>query len=154
MRVGTEGPLSAVLPNPNEWGQFGRATRGTLLGLNWLRLPTQDPTLDALALFHSMWDMMTVIMRIDRPANSGATHQAKSTMTSLSHLVSVHLQLTGTGPTIWIVWQMGCLTVCCEGLRVLGTWIKPGWGLGVPEIGRTGIFSPRNNYRRIRRTTA
>jgi len=40
------------------------------------------------------------------------------------------------------VWHMGCLIEGCEGLRVLGTWIKPGWGLGITEIGRTGISSP------------
>ena len=38
------------------------------------------------------------------------------------------------------------LELGCEGLRVLGTWKKPGWGLEITEIGRTGIFSPHNRY--------
>ena len=42
------------------------------------------------------------------------------------------------------VWHGGCLTYWREGLRVLETRQVTGWGLGITEIGRTAIFSPRN----------
>ncbi len=126
--------------------------RSEELRRRWLRFPTQNTASDALALFHSIRDMMTVILRIDSRSNSDAIPQAKKIMTLLSHLIPMQIQLSETAAMIRIVWQMVCVKYGCEGLRVLGTRREAGWGLRIPEIGRTGIFSPRNNYRRIRQT--
>jgi len=98
--------------------------------------------------------MMTVILRIDGKSISNLYLRTSMVDTWISYLFSADFVLGGVIAKPGIVWQTGCPKDGCEGLRVLGTWVKPGWGLGVPEIGRTGIFSPRNNYRRIRRTTA
>ena len=101
-----------------------------------------------LALFHTMSDMMTVILHIDVRPNTDTLSLAKIALTSLTHLISVHYRLAGVTLVVRIVWHLGCLNSGCEGLRVLGTWIKPGWGLGITEIGRTGISSPHKKRRR------
>jgi hypothetical protein len=113
----------------------------------WVGSDSTTKTLCALllALFHTTRDMMSVVLRNDWRSGSNLIPQAKNAISSLSHLTSTHIQLAGFISTIRTVWHTGCLKYGCEGLRVLGTWIKPGWGLEVTEIGRTGIFSPRNN---------
>ena len=47
------------------------------------------------------------------------------------------------------VWHTGCPMSRREGLRVLGTRREAGWGLGITEIGRTGISSPHNIKRQV-----
>ena len=96
---------------------------------------------------------MTVNLRIDAKSGSNPFPQAGVVTFSLSYLLSIDVGLPAVTWARGTVWHTGCLKLGCEGLRVLETWIKPGWGLGIPEIGRTGIFSPRNNYRRIGQTT-
>jgi hypothetical protein len=118
-------------------------TCGEKLGLDWFRFPTDSPRPMPYALFHTIRDMMTVILRIDAKSISNPLPQAGNVFTSLSDLFSINFSSTTLTSAIGTVWHTGCLKYRCEGLRVLGTWIKPGWGLGIPEIGRTGIFSPR-----------
>src|SRR5271157_282115 len=108
----------------------------------------KTPCPSTFALFHTIGDMMTVILRIDLRSSSNVFPLALIALTSLSHLTSMHFQQAEGTLAIGIVWHTGCPKYRCEGLRVLGTWIKPGWGLGIPEIGRTGISSPRNKCRR------
>ena len=115
-------------------------------------IPHPKAHADAFAFFHTMRDMMTVILRIDGRSNSDAIPQAKNIVTLLSYLIPTQIQLSETASTIRIVWHTGCPKDGCEGLRVLGTRREAGWGLGIPEIGRTGIFSPHNSWRRIRQT--
>ena len=95
-----------------------------------------------------MADMMTVILRIDGSTGLTLPAQAAALFTLLSDLISMHLRLGAAALVMRAVWHTGCAKNGCEGLRVLGTWIKPGRGLGITEIGRTGISSPHNIYRR------
>jgi hypothetical protein len=106
------------------------------------------PCAPHLALFHTIRDMMTVILRIDETRDSNPHHPVWLGLALLTYLLSIHSNLTPTTSAAGSVWHTGCPKNGCEGLRVLGTWIKPGWGLGIPEIGRTGIFSPRKYFRR------
>ena len=106
---------------------------------------TKSPCALLLALFHTIRDIMSFVLRNGGRPDSDPIPQAQNAISSLSHLTSMHIQLTGFISTIRTVWHTGCPKYGREGLRVLGTWIKPGWGLGITEIGRTGIFSPRNN---------
>ena len=110
---------------------------------NWLRFRTKHPGHAPLALFHTITDMMTVILRIDNNRGSYPSRPSCFDISSISYLLSIHPNLTHRIPVSANVWHIGCPENGCEGLRVLGTWIKPGWGLEIPEIGRTGIFSPR-----------
>src|ERR1017187_8999414 len=87
--------------------------------------------------------MMTVILRIDNKRNSNPPCPRCLDSTWLSHFLSIQYNLTPTTSLIETVWHIGCPKYRCEGLRVLGTRQTTGWGLEIPEIGRTGIFSPR-----------
>ena len=98
-----------------------------------------------LAFFHTIMDMMTAISRIDHKRSSNPHSRLVLQRNSVSYLNSVFPNLADKTLASGTVWHVGCLIYGREGLRVLGTWIKPGWGLGITEIGRTGIFSPRNN---------
>ncbi len=100
------------------------------------------------APFHTIENMMTVILRIDAGASSDPLLLARFIDTLLSDLVSIAIFSAMLTSSFSTVWHTGCPTCGCEGLRVLETRQATGWGLGIPEIGRTGIFSPRNNYRR------
>jgi hypothetical protein len=104
------------------------------------------------ALFHSIRDMMSGILRIDLWRNSRPPSGAQITLSKLSHLFSILLQIEWRTSRIGTVWHTGCPKHGCEGLRVLGTHREVGWGLGVPEIGRTGIFSPCNKSSVFRQT--
>lgn len=108
--------------------------------------PVKTPDVPPLALFHTMVDMMTVILRIDAWSSSNPFPRARIVGTSLSDLISINTRLAMTASAIRTVWHTGCLKYGCEGLRVLGTRQMTGWGLGITEIGRTVISSPRNNY--------
>ena len=87
--------------------------------------------------------MMTVILRIDGGRGLFAAENVENVRAQLSPFLTAHPSLTGRGSAGRTVWHMGCPIRGCEGLRVLGTWVKPGWGLGIPEIGRPGISNPR-----------
>jgi hypothetical protein len=138
---------------------IGLITRLVLHGpmIRWPDLIGSDSSMKTLcnpplALFHTMGDMMTVILRIDGKSSSNRIPATNIVFDSLSDLGSMHIRPAAVTSGIRTVWHTGCLMYGCEGLRVLGTWIKPGWGLGITEIGRTGISNPHNNYRHIRQT--
>jgi len=98
----------------------------------------------SLALFHTTADMMTVILRNDLGSDSLTLPPAKTPLISPSPLFSMHIRLAPLTPSSMTVWHTGCPNHRCEGLRVLGTSQTTGWGLGITEIGRTGISSPHN----------
>ena len=91
-----------------------------------------------------MGEMTTVILRIDGGSNFVPTPQAGFAVDPLSGLGSMQTRTAVAASAIRCVWHIGCLDSGREGLRVLGTRQVTGWGLRIPEIGRTGIFSPRN----------
>ena len=91
---------------------------------------------------------MAVILRIDVRAGLKTFPPAENPIHSLSHLFSMNPFLLRLTPALTTFWHTGCPTFGCEGLRVLGTSRMTGWGLGVTEIGRTGISSPYNCSRR------
>jgi hypothetical protein len=94
------------------------------------------------ALFHTIKDMMSVILRIDARGCLVYELLALILLAPLSPFPTSSLHCTAENMVARTVWHIGCPTDGCEGLRVLGTWKKPGWGLRITEIGRTGIFSP------------
>jgi hypothetical protein len=49
-----------------------------------------------LALFHTMGDMMTVILRIGGRSTSDPIPQTKIVLDSLSDVISTHIQLAAT----------------------------------------------------------
>ena len=98
------------------------------------------------ALFHTIGDMMIVILRMGAGQIRLAA-LALTVFTSLNDLISVDIWLATKSWAIRTVWHTGCPSYGCEGLRVLGTSQVTGWGLGITEIGRTGISSPHNNCR-------
>jgi hypothetical protein len=102
----------------------------------------------AFALFHTIGDVMPVILRIDASPSSNPLFLARTINGLLSGLVSIMIILAALTSSFRAVWHTVCDMYGCEGLRVLGTRQKTGWGLEITEIGRTGIFNPRNNYRR------
>jgi len=119
------------------------------LGGRLVPIPQQkSPCVPPLALFHTTDDMMAVILRIDVRAGLKTFPPAENPIHSLSHLISMNIFLLGLTPAPTTFWHTGCLTFRCEGLRVLGTSRMTGWGLGITEIGRTGISSPYNCSRR------
>jgi len=87
---------------------------------------------------------MTVNSRKGTKSNSDLLRRALFLLRLLSDLISAQDGLTRTIALVRTVWHPGCPKPRCEGLRVLETWIDSGWGLGITEIGRTGISSPRN----------
>jgi hypothetical protein len=111
--------------------------------LRWLRFPSPNTITPPLALFHTIADMMTVILRIDSKRLSNPPCPRCLDSMHLSFFLSTQYNLTPTTSLIETVWHIGCPKYGCEGLRVLGTSRMTGWGLEIPEIGRTGIFSPR-----------
>ena len=150
-----EHPLGTGGAYPKSAGHKGRAGSNTVgLSPGLTRIEDKDgfdspmKTLRSmtLALFHTTGDMMTVILRIDAGASSNPLLLARFIDTLLSDLVSVTISLAMLTSSFSTVWHTGCPMYGCEGLRVLGTRQMTGWGLGIPEIGRTGIFSPRNDY--------
>jgi len=110
--------------------------------------PTKPPRAPLLALFHTTRDMMVVILRIDFTLASHSPAQTTPAFVLLSYLVSMNILLMAVTLAPTPVWHTGCPSHECEGLRVLGTSQKTGWGLGITEIGRTGISSPYNCSRR------
>ena len=121
------------------WSEYGPLGPDCVV---WLRFPNTMLAHGSFALFHTISDMMSVILRIDAERYSGTGLIARIVRTPLSPLITTHPQLATMNLVCGTVWHIGCLESGCEGLRVLGTWKKPGWGLGITEIGRTGIFSP------------
>ena len=97
--------------------------------------------------------MMTVNSRMGAKSNSDLLRRALFLFSLLSGLISAQDGLPRTITLVRTVWHTGCLKPKCEGLRVLETWIESGWGLGITEIGRTGISTPRNKRRRGCRAT-
>jgi hypothetical protein len=87
--------------------------------------------------------MMTVILRIDNKRRPDSLRPERLRFQPLSLLLSAFHNLSPTTSVVGTVWHIGCPKYGCEGLRVLGTCQMTGWGLEIPEIGRTGIFSPR-----------
>lgn len=92
-----------------------------------------------------MADMMAVNLRIDTSSDLKPRSEAYIVGVSISDLISIRIPREKANDTDTSVWHPVCPKHGCEGLRVLETWVKPGWGLGTSEIGRTGIFSPRND---------
>jgi hypothetical protein len=118
-------------PEVRKWGRLGSSSTPETL-CPW-----------PLALFHTITDMMTVILRIDNKWRSNPPRSICVDFPCLSYLLSVNPNFTSTTSVAATVWHIGCPKYGCEGLRVLGTRQMTGWGLEIPEIGRTGIFSPR-----------
>ena len=138
------GPKRATRADGNTRGLSPRPTR--IKGKDGFDSPIKTLRGMTLALFHTTGEMMTVILRIDAGSSSNPLLLARFIDTLLSDLVSITISLAMLTSSFSTVWHTGCLMYGCEGLRVLGTRQMTGWGLGITEIGRTGISSPRNNY--------
>jgi hypothetical protein len=68
-------------------------TRGEKLGLGWFRFPNEEPVHRLFALFHTMTDMMTVILRIGGRSTFDPIPQGRIVLDSLNDLISMHIQL-------------------------------------------------------------
>src|SRR5271165_3177191 len=85
------------------------------------QFPTWYLTHPRLALFHTMGDIMTVILRIDGSSILSPIHQPRIAFASLSDLGSMRVRIVPIRLGLKTVWHTGCPTYGCEGLRVLGT---------------------------------